>query len=140
MDRYEKSSHVGPARYEDILAALIKSTNAKDEYEQFLKILKATDCATMDNWLQVYTVADVLSLIKSFRKGAEQYYPDEIVVCIDVVSVSAILMTYVLNKCFEKDKKVELGVLHVHQNKGEELMSCTCNGTLKISGYCEECQ
>ena len=71
LDSYEIQSHVGPVGYEDFYSSL-KPTMAKDEYEQFLKMFKASNCATMGNWLRVYNVADVLPFIKAFRKMAEQ--------------------------------------------------------------------
>ena len=41
----------------------------------------------MGDWLQVYNVADVVRFIEAFRKIAEQYYPDKIDVCKDVISI-----------------------------------------------------
>ena len=51
----------------------------------------------MGNWLEVYTVADVVLFIRVVRKIAEQYYPDKIDVYKDVVSILGISMIYLLN-------------------------------------------
>ena len=56
----------------------------------------------MGDWLQIYNVADVVPYIEAFRKMAGQYYPDEIDVCKDEVSIPGISITYVLNKSLEK--------------------------------------
>ena len=82
----------------------LKSIITRDEYERFLRLFKENDCITMGDWLLVYNVADIVLFIEAFRKMAEQFYPDKIDVCKDVVSISGISMTYVLNKSLEKTK------------------------------------
>ena len=63
----------------------------------------------MGYWLRVYNVADVVTfIVPSFRKMAEQCYPDQIDVCKEAVGIPDILMTYVLNKSLEKNKRLEL--------------------------------
>ena len=80
-------------------------------------MFKDNDFTTMSDWLRVYNVADVVPSIEAFRKMAEQYYPDNIDVCKDVVSIPGISMTYVLNKSLEIKKKLELyspeGICHL---------------------------
>ena len=53
-------------------------------------------------------------------------------------------MTYVLNKSLEKNKGLKLyspgGICHLCRDIREELQHCSCNGALKCSGYCNECQ
>ena len=144
LDSYEKLGHVGPVGYEDFYSSL-KPTIAKDKYDQFVKMFKANECTTMDDWLRVYNVADVLRFIEAFRKMAEQCYPDKMDVCKDAVSILGITMTCVLKKHLEKNKKLELyspgDICHICRDKREELhQHCSCNGDLKCSGYCEECQ
>ena len=116
LDSYEKLGHIGPVRYEDFYSSL-KPTIAKDKYDQFLKMFKANYCTTMDDWLRVYNVADVLPFIEAFRKMAEQCYPDKIDVCKDAVSILGITMTCVLKKHLEKNKKLESyspgGICHI---------------------------
>ena len=104
FDGYEKLCHVGPVSYEDFYTS-IKSTITRDEYEQFLKLFKENGCTTMDDWLWVYNVADVVPFIEAFRKMAGQYYPDKNDICKDAVSILGISMTYVLNKSLEKKQK-----------------------------------
>ena len=53
------------------------ATITRDEHERFLKLLKENDCTTMDDWLRVYNVADIVPFIKAFKNMAEQYYLDK---------------------------------------------------------------
>ena len=55
----------------------MKPTITRDEYKQFLKLLKENDCTAMGDWLRIYNVADVASFIEAFRKMAGQYYPNK---------------------------------------------------------------
>ena len=89
LDSHKKLSHVGPVNYEDFYSSL-KPTITRDEYEQFLKLFKENDCTTMGNWPRAYNVADVVPFIETFRKMAEQYYPDKVDVCKDAVSIPSI--------------------------------------------------
>ena len=111
LDGYEKLNHVGPVSYEDFHSS-IKSTIARYEYEQFLKLFKENDCTTMGDWLRVCNVADVIPFIKAFRKMAGQYYPDKTDICKDAVSIRGTSMTYVLNKSLEKKTK---SLSYIHQ-------------------------
>ena len=107
-------------------------------------MFKENDCTLMGDWLRVYNVADVVPFIEAFRRMAEQYYPDKIDICKDAVSISAISMTYVLNKSLEKNKRLELysprGIYRLCRDKREELRHCSCNGALGCGGCCEKCQ
>ena len=79
MDSYEKLNHVAPVSYEDFYSNLKSSNITRDEQEQFLKLFKENDCASMDDWFAAgINVADVVSFIEAFRKMAEHYYPDKI--------------------------------------------------------------
>ena len=143
LDSYEKLSHVGPVSYEEFDINLKSSIITRDECEQFLKLFKENDCITMGDWLRLYNVADVVPFIDTFKKMAEQYY-NEIDICKDTVSTSAVSMTYVLNKSLEKKNRRELyspgSNCHLYRDKREELQHCNCNGALKCGGYCEEFQ
>ena len=77
LNSFKKLSHVGPVTYENFYSSL-KPTITRDEYEQFLKLFKENDCATMGDWLRVYDVADVVPFTEAFKRMAEQYYPDKI--------------------------------------------------------------
>ena len=91
----------------------------------------------MGDWLGVYNVADVVPFIEAIKKMAAQYYPDKVDVCKDAVSIPGISMTYVLNK-----KKKTKGFIYIHQGAFVTyvLHHCNCNGALRCSGYCKECQ
>ena len=69
LDSYEKLNHVGLVNYEDFYSSL-KSAITTDEYEQFLKMFKENDCATMGDWLQVCNVVELVPFIEAFRKMA----------------------------------------------------------------------
>ena len=97
--------------YEDFYSNLNSSNITRDEYEQFLKLFKENDCTTMGDWLRVYNVVGVAPFIETFRKMAGQYYPDQIDVCKDAVSIPGISMTEVLNKSLEKTKNLS----YIHQ-------------------------
>ena len=92
LDSYKKLSHVGPVSYEDFYSSL-KATITRDEYEQFIKLLKENDCTTMGDWLRLYNVADVVPFIEAFRKMVKCYH-DKIDECKDAVSIPGISMTY----------------------------------------------
>ena len=117
LDSYEKLSHVAPVSNEDFYSNLKSSNITRDEYEQFLNLLKENDCTTMGDWLRVYDVVDIVPFLETFRKMAGQYYPDQIDVCKGAVSIPGISMTEVLNKSLEKNKKFELyspgGICHL---------------------------
>ena len=59
----------------------------------------------MGDWLRVYDFVDVVPFPETFRKMAGQYYPDQIDICKDAVSIPGISMTEVLNKSLEKKQK-----------------------------------
>ena len=102
LDSCKKLSHVGPVSYEDFYSSL-KPTITRDEYERFLKLVKENDCATKDDLLRVYNVADVVPFIETFKKMAEQYYRDKTDVYKDAVSIPGISMAY--GKIFGKKQR-----------------------------------
>ena len=79
----------------------------------------------MGDWLHVYNLAHVVPFIETFRKMPEHYYPDNIGVCKDAVSIPGISMTFVLNKSFKKNKGLVLyspwGICHLCRDIREEL-------------------
>ena len=50
------------------------------------------------DWLKLYNEANVIQFIKAIDKTRQQYYPDEIDMLKDAVSIQGISMTYVHNK------------------------------------------
>lgn len=69
----------------------------------------------MGDWMQVYNVVDLVSFIEPFRTTVEQYYPKNIDVCKDAISIQSISMKYVLNKSLKKD--LEAFITSVEINK-----------------------
>ena len=61
----------------------------------------------MEDWLEEYNLADVKPFINAPEKTREQYYPDEIDLLKDAVSIPGISMNYVLNKALKMKKKSE---------------------------------
>ena len=55
--------------------------------------------------MKEYNLADVEPFIEALEKTREQYYPDEIDLLKDAVSIPGISMTYVLNKALKIKKK-----------------------------------
>ena len=62
----------------------------------------------MMDWLKVCNKADIIPFIEAIDKIHQQYYPDEIDMLKDVVSIPGILMTYVLNKPLKMKQPGEL--------------------------------
>ena len=58
----------------------------------------------MMDWFKVCNEADIIPFIQAVNKTRKQYYSYEIDMLIDVVSISEISMTYVLNKALEMKK------------------------------------
>ena len=52
----------------------------------------------MMDWIRLYNKANIIQFIKAIDKTRKQYYPHEINMLKDAVSIPWILMTYVLNK------------------------------------------
>ena len=61
----------------------------------------------MEDWLEEYNLADIKPFINALEKTREQYYPDEIDLLKDAVSIPGISMNYVLNKSLKMKKKSE---------------------------------
>ena len=86
----------------------------------------------MMDWLRIYDLADVIPSIEALEKTQKQYYPNEIDMLKDAVSVPGISMNYVLNKALKTKKPDEpslytLGQPCIH----------TCENCL---GLCKECK
>lgn len=124
LDSCRKESRIELVGYEDFYNGL-KTTVAKNEYEQFLKIFKANDCITIGDWLQVYNGRDVVPFIEAFTEMAAKCYLDKM---------------EKRSKQDKEDKKFELYTLgklfHVCKDKRQELENCSCTGALKCGGYC----
>ena len=145
LDSYEKLSHVGPASYE-VFHLHIKGKNllSPQDYEEFVKEFHARGCATMMDWLQEYNLAEVIPFIQAVDEERERYYPDEIDMLRDVVSIKGISMTYVLNNALESQKpgKPELyapGQPCMHTCKGDGCCGSGCLDCKHVRIECELC-
>ena len=145
LDSFERLEHVGPVSY-DAFYSTLKGENmlTRDEYQNFCVEFDRRGCVTMGDWLREYNIADVEPFIEALDKTRKQYYPDEIDILKDAVSIPAISMTYVLNKALKMRAKndPELyapggGCTHKCDN---ECIKSRCNKCLKIQTRCEECK
>ena len=106
FDSFDKLNHEGPVKYEDFFSSLKGGiTISQEEYQNFCDEFSKRGCVTMEDWLREYNLADVEPFIEALEKTREQYYPDEIDLLKDAVSIPGISMTYVLNKALKIKKK-----------------------------------
>ena len=105
LDDYNKLSHVGPVKYTNFFSKLKGGfTITPSEYNEFVREFHSRGCVTMMDWLRVYNEADVIPFIEAVNKTRKQYYPNEIDMFKDAVSIPGISMTYVLNKALKMKK------------------------------------
>ena len=93
---YEKLSHVGPCPREAFNNSLRKTSISEDQYKDFCDEFSKRKCIKMGDWLREYSLTDVVPVIEALDKTRKQYYPDEIDLLKDAVSIPGISMTYVL--------------------------------------------
>ena len=135
LDDYERLSHVRPVSYEAFYSTL-KGNITCDEYDKFVQDFDEPGCRMMMDWLKVYNEANVILFIEAVDKTHQQYYPDEIDMLMDVVSIPGILMTYVLNKLLKMKQPGETPLSAPGQPCFHKCKKCEVN--LKPS--CEECK
>ena len=89
----------------------------------------------MKDWLKEYNLADVKPFIEALEKTREQYYPDEIDLLKDAVSIPGISMMYVLNEALKRKKYSEPDLF-----APGEPCKCKCSGEAgaKLGDDCEE--
>ena len=108
FDSFEKLNHEGPVKYEEFFSSLKgRITISQEEYQNFCEEFSKRGCVTMEDWLKEYNLADVTPFIQALEKTREQYYPDEIDLLKDAVSIPGISMTYVLNEALKRKKYSE---------------------------------
>ena len=135
FDSFEKLNHKGPVKYEDFFSSLKGGiTISQEQYQNFCEEFYKRGCVTMEDWLQEYNLADVTPFIQALEKTREQYYPDEIDLLKDAVSIPGISMTYVLNEA-EKRKKYSEPALFA---PGEPC-KCKCSDDCE-KARCEKCK
>ena len=128
FDSFEKLNHIGPVKYEEFYSSLKGGiTISQEEYQNFCDEFSKRGCVTMKDWLKEYNLADVKLFIEALEKTRKQYYPDEIDLLKDAVSIPGISMMYVLNEALKRKKYSEPDLFA----PGEP---CKC----KCSDDCEE--
>ena len=108
FDSFDKLNHKGPVKYEEFFSSLKGGiTISQEEYQNFCDEFSKRGCVTMKYWLKEYNLADVKPFIEALEKTREQYYPDEIDLLKDAVSIPGISMMYVLNEALKRKKYSE---------------------------------
>ena len=124
FDSFNKLNHIGPVKYEEFYSSLKGGiTISQEEYQNFCDEFRKRGCETMKDWLKEYNLADVKPFIEALEKTREQYYPDEIDLLKDAVSIPGISMTYVLNKALKMKKKSDPDLF-----APGEPCKCKCSG------------
>ena len=135
FDSFEKLNHIGPVKYEEFYSSLKGGINiSQEEYQNFCDEFSKRGCVTMKDWLKEYNLADVKPFIEALEKTREQYYPDEIDLLKDAVSIPGISMTYVLNKALKMKQKSDPDLF-----APGEPCKCKCKVDCKKVG-CEKCK
>ena len=104
FDSFDKLNHKGPVKYEDFFSSLKGGNISQEEYQNFCDEFHKRGCVTMKDWLKEYNLADVEPFIEALEKTREQYYPDEIDLLKDAVSIPGVSMMYVLNESLKRKK------------------------------------
>ena len=125
LDSFQKIYHKGPVKYEDFFSSLKGENISQEEYQNFCDEFHKRGCETMEDWLREYNLADVEPFIEALEKTREQYYPDEIDMLKDAVSIPGISMTYVLNKALKKKKNLTriFLLLVIHANVSAKMIA-----------------
>ena len=135
FDSFEKLNHIGPVKYEEFYSSLKGGiTISQEEYQNFCDEFHKRGCVTMKDWLKEYNLADVEPFIEALEKTREQYYPDEIDLLKDAVSIPGISMTYVLNKALKIKKKSDPDLF-----APGDPCKCKCKVDCQKKG-CEKCK
>ena len=136
FDSFEKLNHIGPVKYEEFYSSLKGGiTISQEEYQNFCDEFHKRGCVTMKDWLKEYNLADVEPFIEALEKTREQYYPDEIDLLKDAVSIPGISMNYVLNKALKRKKYSEPDLF-----APGEPCKCECSSDDCQKKGCEKCK
>ena len=137
FDSFEKLNHKGPVKYEEFYSSLKGGiTISQEEYQNFCDEFSKRGCVTMKDWVKEYNLADVTPFIEALEKTREQYYPDEIDLLKDAVSIPGISMMYVLNEALKRKKYSEPDLFAPGEPCKCECSSDDCG---KTEG-CEKCK
>ena len=135
FDSFEKLNQIGPVKYEEFYSSLKGGiTMSQEEYQNLCDEFHKRGCVTMKDWLKEYNLADVEPFIEALEKTREQYYPDEIDLLKDAVSIPGISMTYVLNKALKMKKKSDPDLF-----APGDPCKCKCKNDCQKKG-CEKCK
>ena len=135
FDSFDKLNHKGPVKYEEFYSSLKGGiTISQEEYQNFCDEFSKRGCVTMKDWLKEYNLADVKPFIEALEKTREQYYPDEIDLLKDAVSIPGISMMYVLNEALKRKKYSEPDLF-----APGEPCKCKCSDDCEEAG-CEKCR
>ena len=135
FDSFDKLNHKGPVKYEEFYSSLKGGiTISQEEYQNFCDEFSKRGCVTMKDWLKEYNLADVKPFIEALKKTREQYYPDEIDLLKDAVSIPGISIMYVLNEALKRKKYSEPDLFA----QGEPC-KCKCSDDCEKAG-CEKCR
>ena len=135
FDSFEKLNHIGPVKYEEFYSSLKGGiTISQEEYQNFCDEFHKRGCVTMKDWLKEYNLADVEPFKEALEKTREQYYPDEIDLLKDAVSIPGISMTYVSNKALKIKKKSDPDLF-----APGDPCKCKCKNDCQKKG-CEKCK
>ena len=136
FDSFKKLNHIGPVKYEEFYSSLKGGiTISQEEYQNFCDEFRKRGCEKMKDWLKEYNLADVEPFIEALEKTREQYYPDEIDLLKDAVSIPGISMTYVLNKALKIKKKSDPDLF-----APGEPCKCECSSDDCQKKGCEKCK
>ena len=143
FDSYEKLSHIGPVPKEAFYSSL-KGEISNQDYEEFVKEFSTRGCETMMDWLREYNLADVIPFIEAVDKTRKQYYPDEIDMLKDAVSIPGISMNYVLNKALKMKKKGDPdlyapGLPCTHTCEACDRKTVGCKECKSVRNECNQC-
>ena len=109
FDSYEKLD-MSPKKivWEDFFSFLDRGDERKREkearskYDTFVEeFIHKRDCKTMHEVLKIYNEHDVVPMIEALKKTAAMYYPDEIDISKDEVSIPGVAAHYMINKCLK---------------------------------------
>ena len=135
FDSFDKLNHKGPVKYEDFFSSLKGGiTISQEEYQNFCDEFSKRGCVTMKDWLKEYNLADVKPFIEALEKTRGQYYPNEIDLLKDAVSIPGISMMYVLNEALKRKKYSEPDLF-----APGEPCKCKCSDDCEEAG-CEKCK
>ena len=135
FDSFDKLNHKGPVKYEEFYSSLKGGiTISQEEYQNFCDEFSKRGCVTMKDCLKEYNLADVKPFIEALEKTREQYYPDEIDLLKDAVSIPGISMMYVLNEALRRKKYSEPDFF-----APGEPCKCKCSDDCEEAG-CEKCK